>query len=88
MHGWMVGWLSFDHTYPKSTFEEVKKAEGGAGWARLAEIMDLSKDEWVAQLESRGGGGGEDEGGEEVEQEDEEDGEGGEAEDALEDEDV
>ena len=70
------------HGQPGGTFEEVEKTEGEAGWTRLAQIMDLSKAEWVAQLESKGGDGGEDEGGAEAEQEEEED------EDALEDEDV
>ena len=76
------------HGQPGGTFEEVEKTEGEAGWTRLAQIMDLSKAEWVAQLESRGRGGGEDEGGVEAEREGEEGGEEEEGEDALEDDDV
>ena len=76
------------HGQPGDTFEEVEKTEGEAGWTRLAQIMDLGKAEWVAQLESRGGDGGEDEDEVEAEQEEEEGGEEEEDEDALEDEDV
>ena len=70
------------HGQPGDTFEEVEKTEGEAGWTRLAQILDLSKAEWLAQLKSKGGDGGEDEGGAEAEQEEEE------GEDGLEDDDV
>ena len=36
--------------------EEVVKTEGGGGWTRLTKIMEMSKQEWVAQLEAEGEG--------------------------------
>merc|ERR1712126_32338 len=64
--------------------EVVVKTEGGGGWTRLTKIMEMTKQEWVAQLEDEGEG-------EEEEAEEEDEGEAekeeeGEAEDEDEDE--
>ena len=56
--------------------EELYKEDAEAAWIRLCEIRDLSKEEWVAQLEEAEGGDEEDEveEGREDEDEDEEEG--------------
>ena len=50
-------WVDLDHE--KDEEEEIEKTEGEAGWNRLVQIMEMSKDEWAAQFEKE-----EDEGGE------------------------
>ena len=50
-------WVDLDPE--KDEEEEIEKTEGEAGWSRLVQIMEMSKDEWAAQFEKE-----EDEGGE------------------------
>ena len=38
---------------------EIEKTEGEAGWSRLVQIMEMSKDEWAAQFEKEENEGGE-----------------------------
>ena len=64
--------------------EEVVKTEGGGGWTRLTKIMEMSKQEWVAQLEDEGEG--EEEEAEEEDESEAEEEEEGEAEEEDEDE--
>ena len=76
--GVFIVWLEEDHLW-----EEVVKTEGGGGWTRLTKIMEMSKQEWVAQLEDEGEGEEEEESETEEEEEgeaEEEDGDGGEEE--------
>ena len=57
-----------EEVHPDHDAEEVVKTEGGGGWTRLTKIMEMSKQEWVAQLEDEGEG-------EEEEAEEEDEGE-------------
>ena len=35
--------------------EDVVKTEGEAGWTKLVQIMEMSKDKWAAQFEDEDG---------------------------------
>ena len=49
--GWIL--VDLDTEDFMRTYEEVKKTEGEAGLTRLAQIMEMSKGEWAAQLRER-----------------------------------
>ena len=60
--GTMRGGISVELDPEKDDMEEIKKWKGEAGWSRLVQVMEMSKEEWATQFEKEGGadkGGGE-----------------------------
>ena len=60
--GTMRGGISVELDPEKDDMEEIKKWKGEAGWSRLVQVVEMSKEEWATQFEKEGGadkGGGE-----------------------------